>query len=150
MTTPIVISASQPSKMIPAIQNKKNFWNHTRETCILRIMAKLAFSCQKSIPTTLSKVAERTLAGPSASVSRLNNFLLIRLFPVFLIWFQIFWMFLVACIIFTSLDVELKHAHFFVIIPSEIALCGAKNSSRRCSSFKSIGSWISKVPFFRW
>ena len=64
MTTPVANSASQPAKMIPPTQNKKNFQNPTRETCKLGIMAKLAFSCQKSIPATLSNVAERTLTGP--------------------------------------------------------------------------------------
>ena len=99
MTTPAVNSAFQPSKMIPPTQNKKNFQNPMRETCKLGIMAKLAFACQKSIPATLSNEAKRTLAGPSASVSRLKNFLLIRLFPVFLVGFQKFFLFLVAGII---------------------------------------------------
>ena len=71
-------------------------------------MAKLAFSCQKSISTTLSKVAERTLAGPSASVSRLNNFLLIRLFPVSLAGFQKFFLFWVAGIILKGWVAELE------------------------------------------
>ena len=63
------------------------------------IIAKLAFSCKKSIPATLSKVAKRTLAGPLASVSRLNNFLLIRLFLVSLMGFQKFFLFWVGGII---------------------------------------------------
>ena len=71
-------------------------------------MAKLAFSCQKSIPATLSKVAERTFAGPSASVSRLNNFLLIRLFPVSLVGFQKFFLFWVAGIILKGWEGELE------------------------------------------
>ena len=71
-------------------------------------MAKLAFSCQKSIPATLSKVAERTLAGPLASISRLNNFLLIRLFPVSLMIFQKFFLFWVAGIILKGWEAELE------------------------------------------
>ena len=71
-------------------------------------MAKLAFSCQKSIPATPWKVAERTLAGPSASVSRLNNFLLIRLFPVSLVGFQKFFLFWVAGIILKTWEAELE------------------------------------------
>jgi len=71
-------------------------------------MAKLAFSCQKRIPATLLKVAERILAGPSASVSRLNNFLLIRLFPVSLVGFQKFFLFWVAGIILKVWKAELE------------------------------------------
>ena len=108
MTGSVANSTSQPSKMIPPTQNKKIFYNPTRETCKLRIMTKLAFSCQKSMPATLSKVAERTLAGPSASVSRLNNFLLIRLFPVFLMGFQKFFSFWVTVIILKGREAELE------------------------------------------
>ena len=79
-----------------------------RETFELGIMAKLAFSCQKSIPATLSNEAERTLARPSASVSRLNNFLLIRLFPVSLVGFQKFFLFWVAGIILNCWEAELE------------------------------------------
>jgi len=60
----------------------------------------------KSIPATLSKVAERTLAGTSASVSRLYNFLLIRLFPVSLMGFQKFFLFWVAGIILKGWEEE--------------------------------------------
>ena len=62
----------------------------------------------KSIPATLSKKAERTLAEPSASVSRLNNFLLIRLFPVPLVGFQKFFLIWVAGIILKGLEAELE------------------------------------------
>ena len=79
-----------------------------RETCKLRILAKLAFSCQKSIPATLSKVAERSLAGSLASVSRLNDFLLIRLFPVSLVGFQKLFLFWVAGIILKVRKAELE------------------------------------------
>ena len=79
-----------------------------RETCKLGMMAKLAFPCQKSIPATLSNAAEHTLAGPSASVSRLNNFLLIRLFPVSPVEFQKFFLFWVAGIILKGLEAELE------------------------------------------
>ena len=71
-------------------------------------MAKLAFSCQKSIPATLSNIADRTLAGLSASVSRLNNFLLIRLFPVSLAGFQKFSLFWIAGIILKDWEAELE------------------------------------------
>ena len=73
-------------------------------------MAKLAFSCQKSIPATLSKVAEHTLTGPLASVSRLNNFLLIRMFPGSLMGFQKFFLFWVGGIIVKGWDAELATA----------------------------------------
>ena len=107
MTRAVANSAFQPSKMIPPTQNKKNFQNPMRETCKLGIMAKLAFACQKSIPATLSNEAERTLAGPSASVSRLNNFLLIRLFLVSLMGFQKFFLFWIGGIILEGWKVEL-------------------------------------------
>ena len=64
----------------------------------------------ESIPATLSNVAERTLAGPSASVSRLNNFLLIRLFPVSLMGFQKFFLFWVGGIILEGWKAELATA----------------------------------------
>ena len=73
-------------------------------------MAKLAFSCQKSIPATLLNEAERTLEGPSASVSRLNNFLLIRLFPVSLVGFHKFFLFWVGGIILKGWEAELATA----------------------------------------
>ena len=110
MTIAVANSASQPSKMIQPTKNKKNFQNPMRETCKLGIMAKLAFACQKSIPATLSNEAERTLAGPSASVSRLNNFLLIRLFLVSLMGFQKFFLFWVGGIILKGLEAELATA----------------------------------------
>ena len=110
MTRAVANSAFQPSKMIPPTQNKKNFQNPMRETCKLGIMAKLAFACQKSIPATLSNKAERTLAGPSASVSRLNNFLLIRLFLVSLMGFQKFFLFWVGGIILKGWEAELETA----------------------------------------
>ena len=53
---------------------------------------KVGIFMPESIPATLSNLAERTLAGPWASVSRLNNFLLIRLFPVSLMGFQKFFL----------------------------------------------------------
>ena len=62
----------------------------------------------KSIPATLSKVVERILAGPLASISRLNNFLLIRLFPVSLVGFQKFFLFWVAGIILKGWEAELE------------------------------------------
>ena len=71
-------------------------------------MTKIAFSCQRSIPATLSNVAERTFAGPLASVSRLNNFLLIKLFPVSLVEFQKFFLFWVAGIILKTWEAELE------------------------------------------
>ena len=71
-------------------------------------MAKLAFSCQKSTSATLSKVVERILAGPLASISRLNNFLLIRLFQVSLMGFQKFFLFWVAGIILKGWEAELE------------------------------------------
>ena len=61
----------------------------------------------ESIPATLLNVAERTLSGPSASVSRLNNFLLIRLFPASFVGFQKFFLFLVAGVIFEGWEAEL-------------------------------------------
>ena len=64
----------------------------------------------ESIPATLSNVAERTLAGPSASVSRLNNFLLIRIFPVSLMGFQKFFLFWIAGIILKGWKAELEMA----------------------------------------
>ena len=70
-------------------------------------MAKLAFACQKSIPATLSNEAKRTLAGPLASVSRLNNFLLIRLLPVSLMGFQKFFLFRVAGITLKCWEADL-------------------------------------------
>ena len=73
-------------------------------------MAKLAICCQKSVPVALSDEAERTLAGSSASVSRLNNFLLIRLFPVSLVGFQKFFLFWVAGIILKGWEAELETA----------------------------------------
>ena len=110
MTTAVANSASQPSKMIPPTQNKKNFQNPTRETCKLGIMAKLAFSCQKSIPATLANVAKRALPGTLASVSRLNFFLLIRIFPVSLMGFQKFLLFWIAGIILKCWEAELETA----------------------------------------
>ena len=62
----------------------------------------------ESIPATLSNIAERTLTGPSASVSRLNNFLLIRIFPVFLVGFQKFLLFWIAGIILKGWEAELE------------------------------------------
>ena len=61
MTTLVANFASLPSKMIQATQNKKNFENPTRETCRLGMMAKLTFSCRKSIPATLSNLVEWAL-----------------------------------------------------------------------------------------
>ena len=110
MTRAVANSTFQPSKMIPPTQNKKNFQKPMRETCKLGIMAKLAFACQKSILATLSNKAERTLAGPLASVSRLNNFLLIRLFLLSLMGFQKFFLFWVSGIILKGLEAELATA----------------------------------------
>ena len=62
----------------------------------------------ESIPATLSNVAERTLAGLSASVSRLNNFILIRLFPFSLVGFQKFFLFWIAGIILKTWEAELE------------------------------------------
>ena len=64
----------------------------------------------ESIPATLSNLAERTLAGPSASVSRLSNFLLIRLFPVSLMGFQKFFLFWIDGVILKGWKAELKTA----------------------------------------
>ena len=61
----------------------------------------------KSIPATLSNIAKRTLAGPLASVSRLNNFLLIRLFLVSLMGFQKFFLFWVGGIILEDREAKL-------------------------------------------
>ena len=110
MTRAVANSTFKPCKMIPPTQNKKNFQNPMRETCKLGIMAKLAFACQKSIPATLSNKTERTLTGPSASVSRLNNFLLIRLFLVSLMGFQKFFLFWVGGIILKGWEAELATA----------------------------------------
>ena len=110
MTRAVANSAFQSSKMIPPTQNKKNFQKPMRETCKLGIMAKLAFACQKSIPETLANEAERILAGHSASVSRLNNFLLIRLFLVSLMGFQKFFLFWVGGIILKGWEAELATA----------------------------------------
>ena len=71
-------------------------------------MAKLAFSYQKSILATLLNIAERTLAGPSASVSRLNNFLLFRLFPASFVGFQKFFSFWGAGIILKGWEAEFE------------------------------------------
>ena len=45
----ISMNGLQPSIMIPGTQNRKKILDPTRETCILGIMATLAFSCRKSI-----------------------------------------------------------------------------------------------------
>ena len=57
---PILFTSLPKWSRLPKVKN--NFWNSTRETYRLGMMAKLAFSCCKNIKATLSNPAEHPLA----------------------------------------------------------------------------------------